>query len=58
MNESFVRELTMDELELIAGGWDWGNVNWGRAAAIGGAGALETAKHKSRYIPIDQRDMR
>ena len=24
MNESFVRELTMDELDLIAGGIDWG----------------------------------
>ncbi|MGN6879698.1 hypothetical protein ACTHTU_02175 [Neisseria sp. P0020.S005] len=40
MNDSFVRELTMEELDLIAGGWNWGNVNWGRAAAIGGAGAV------------------
>ena len=27
MNDSFVRELTMEELDLIAGGWNWGNVN-------------------------------
>lgn len=40
LQNDFGRELTMDELEMIAGGWNWDNVNWGRAAAIGGAGAV------------------
>lgn len=33
MNDSFVRELTMEELDLIAGGIDWGVV---AAGALGG----------------------
>ena len=37
MNESFVRELTMDELDLIAGGIDWEVV--GAGALGGGLGA-------------------
>ena len=37
MNESFVRELTMDELNLIAGGaWSW--KEFGRSTASGAVG--------------------
>ncbi|MDO4908126.1 hypothetical protein [Neisseria sp.] len=31
----FGHELSMAELELVAGGFNWGNVDFGKAAAIG-----------------------
>ncbi|MBF0803770.1 MULTISPECIES: hypothetical protein [unclassified Neisseria] len=40
VNNMGMQELTMTELDLVAGGWDWGRVNWGRAAAIGTATAV------------------
>ncbi|MFC3874741.1 hypothetical protein [Neisseria musculi] len=40
VNNMGMQELTMTELDLVAGGWDRGRVNWGRAAAIGTATAV------------------
>ena len=34
------RELSMAELDLVSGGWNWNKVDWGKAAALGGVGAL------------------
>lgn len=34
------RELTMTELDLVSGGQNWNKVDWGKAAALGGVGAL------------------
>ena len=34
------RELTMTELDLVSGGWNWNKVDWSKAAALGGVGTL------------------
>ena len=34
------RELSMAELDLVSGGWNWNKVDWGKAAALGGVGTL------------------
>ena len=34
------RELSMAELDLVSGGWNWNKVDWGKAAALGDVGAL------------------
>ena len=30
-----IRTLSMDELSLVAGGFNWDKVQWGKAVAVG-----------------------
>ena len=55
------RELTMTELDLVSGGWNWNKVDRGKAAALGGVGSLgdgiaapvETLLALDLVLPVD-----
>ena len=43
------RELSMAELDLVSGGWNWNKVDWGKAAALGGVGSLGGRNSRCRW---------
>lgn len=49
------RELSMAELDLVSGGWNWNKVDWGKAAALRWRRSIRGRNSRRRWRPCWRR---